>query len=59
MHYKPDHIFIKNEIYIFSHLFKKNPTKILDLKNGGYIIKGTDRLCKIVKLRMECCEQIL
>ena len=33
MHYKPYHIFIKNEIYILSSLFNKNPTKILDLKN--------------------------
>ena len=39
MHYKPDHIFIKNEIYIFSHLFKKNPTKILDLKMGDTSLK--------------------
>ena len=24
-----------------------------------YVIKGTDRLCKVVKLSMQCCGQIL
>ena len=31
---------------------------MLDIPRNTYRVKGTDRLCKVVKVSMQCCGQI-
>ena len=30
-----------------------------DEKTGGYKTKGSDRLCKVIELSMQCCQKLL